>query len=453
MGTVDRKTNNLHDAPLSGWRGIAAYLGRNQSTVKRWAAARDLPVHRPQGSEARKGVPVYAFAAELDTWIRGHSRELLETASEPIGVLALPDTGNLSRPDASLPSRRHMLLGLVAAGLVASGSIAAVQLTGSTATQAVSEEARALYLEAGYLWQKRTAETLLQASDLLRRALAIAPNYADAEADLAIVYNLMVEYELRDADDGYELSRRSAQRAVSLDPRHARAHSVLGDIEFFWSRNYEAGLALLRKAVALDPRDATAHHWLASALMAKGQFGEAAKEIQLARQFEPMSRSIIVSHAMIDLGQNRPARARQSLEQLIRNEPAYRSPYRFLAFAELALKNYSAYLAALAQRFALTADATAALVVARGRQGLQADGIDGMIEAMALALRSGPAPADPYFVAHWLALAGAWPEAVEQLTRTPTRRFAYYGIDPAFTLARQDDAFHTILSQAGLPMT
>ena len=57
--------------PLNGWRAIADYLGRNQSTVKRWANDGGLPVHRPKGSVSRKGVPVYAFAHELDIWLRG----------------------------------------------------------------------------------------------------------------------------------------------------------------------------------------------------------------------------------------------------------------------------------------------------------------------------------------------------------------------------------------------
>lgn len=50
---------------LSGWKEIAAYLGRGVRTVQRWAAAYGLPVHKPRYS--RGGVQ--ATKEELDLWI------------------------------------------------------------------------------------------------------------------------------------------------------------------------------------------------------------------------------------------------------------------------------------------------------------------------------------------------------------------------------------------------
>lgn len=457
---VDKKLDNgrASDAPLNGWRGIAAYLGRNQSTVKRWAASRDLPVHRPQGSQARKGVPVYAFASELDTWIKGHPHDLLEAADGPFEEIVAPTHGNTIMADHPVPTRRGLVVGVVAAAFAISAATGlAWRFAGPGApgrsSEQVQDQARALHLEATYLWQKRTAETLEQAAGLLRRALEIEPRYSAAQADLAIVYNLMVEYEVIEPDLGYQMSRLAAEQAIALAPQNARAHSVLGDILFFWSRDYEGGLALLRKAAEYDPHDAMARHWLASALMVRGRYTEAAEEIRIARELEPMSRSIIVSQAMIALGQNQPEKAREALEQLVRNEPAYRSPYRFLAFAELATKNYPGYLLALKQRFTLTHDPAGLRVAEAGEDGWQTGGVDGMVQAMLAALRDGAvAPRDPYFIAHWLALAQVWPESAEQLARTPTRRFAYYGIDPAFTKARQDAGFRKKIMDSGLPV-
>jgi len=91
--------------PLSGWRAIAEYLGRNQSTVKRWASDGGLPVHRPQGSAARKGVPVYAFPDELDTWLRGHQLNRLPRPSES----ETADTAPAQTPTESEPEPDHIL--------------------------------------------------------------------------------------------------------------------------------------------------------------------------------------------------------------------------------------------------------------------------------------------------------------------------------------------------------
>ena len=459
LGRVDKKPNlQAHGMPLNGWRGIATYLGRNQSTVKRWAATRDLPVHRPQGSEARKGVPVYAFADELDAWIRGHQEELLETAAFRAEETPRPGPDDVAASYGNLPNRRHLALGLLFAGIaVSGGGLLAWRYfpSGSQggAAAEVQDQARAFYIEAAYLWQKRTPETLRQAADLLKRALEIEPRFGAAQSDLAIVYNLMVEYGVMGPDEGYALSREAAERAILLDPLDARAHSVLGDVLFFWDRDYGGGLEALRRAAELDPSDATSRHWYASALMAKGRYSEAATEIRAARELEPLSRSIIVSQAMIALGQKQPENARQLLGQLVRNEPEYRSPYRFLAFAELAIGNYPSYLAALRHRFTLTEDPAGLRVAAAGERGWQSGGAGGMVQAMVSTVRGDHGDQkDPYFVAHWLALADAWTEAAEQLARTPTRRFAYYGIDPAFADARKDAAFRQKIIEAGLPV-
>ena len=53
---------------LDSWKEIAAYLGRDLRTVRRWEKAEGLPVHRHVHS---KRATVYAFEAELDGWLNG----------------------------------------------------------------------------------------------------------------------------------------------------------------------------------------------------------------------------------------------------------------------------------------------------------------------------------------------------------------------------------------------
>ncbi len=55
----------MADERLESWKEIAAYLKRDESTVRRWERAEGLPVHRHQ-HQARSSV--YAFSAELDAW-------------------------------------------------------------------------------------------------------------------------------------------------------------------------------------------------------------------------------------------------------------------------------------------------------------------------------------------------------------------------------------------------
>lgn len=53
------------DGKLSSWKEIAAYLGCEERTARRWEKERALPVHRPPGKRSH----VYAFREELKDWL------------------------------------------------------------------------------------------------------------------------------------------------------------------------------------------------------------------------------------------------------------------------------------------------------------------------------------------------------------------------------------------------
>ena len=55
---------------LDSWKQIAAYLGRDVTTVQRWEKREEMPVHRHLHD--RMG-SVYASRAELDTWTQSRN--------------------------------------------------------------------------------------------------------------------------------------------------------------------------------------------------------------------------------------------------------------------------------------------------------------------------------------------------------------------------------------------
>src|SRR5260370_17940167 len=57
----------LQDKKLVSWKEIASHLGREVRTVQRWERSEGLPVYRHE--HLRKST-VYAFANELDDWIK-----------------------------------------------------------------------------------------------------------------------------------------------------------------------------------------------------------------------------------------------------------------------------------------------------------------------------------------------------------------------------------------------
>jgi excisionase family DNA binding protein len=55
---------------LDSWKEIAAYLGRDLRTVRRWEEEKGLPVYRVPGGERRA---VFAYSAEIDAWLTGQA--------------------------------------------------------------------------------------------------------------------------------------------------------------------------------------------------------------------------------------------------------------------------------------------------------------------------------------------------------------------------------------------
>src|SRR6202050_860973 len=65
---------------LDSWKEIAAYLGRDVTTVQRWEKRELMPVHRHLHD---KRGSVYALAPELDAWLQSRRRHLAEEPEEP----------------------------------------------------------------------------------------------------------------------------------------------------------------------------------------------------------------------------------------------------------------------------------------------------------------------------------------------------------------------------------
>jgi TolB-like protein/tetratricopeptide (TPR) repeat protein len=99
-------------ARLESWKEIAAYLKRDERTVRRWEKDEGLPVHR---HVHKKSASVYAFPGEIDRWWTGR-RAALESPASPVAPAERPGA-----PDW----RRWTTAGLLVALVVGLGSFAA----------------------------------------------------------------------------------------------------------------------------------------------------------------------------------------------------------------------------------------------------------------------------------------------------------------------------------------
>src|SRR5712664_3064028 len=105
---------DAHGRRLESWKEIAAYLGRDVTTVRRWEKREGLPVHRLHHSKLGS---VYAYTRELDAWRTERASGTLLSASDSDVVPATTWLAGRSPKAIALAGGILGLLLMLAAGL------------------------------------------------------------------------------------------------------------------------------------------------------------------------------------------------------------------------------------------------------------------------------------------------------------------------------------------------
>lgn len=194
---------------------------------------------------------------------------------------------------------------------------------GHEALSAESIEAYDLYLKALYFWNKRTVEGLAKAVDYFQESIKKDATYARAYAGLADSYTLIGGYSGFPARDLMEKARAAAQRAVELDESLAETHTAKALVAQTVDWDWPTAEAEYRRAIALNPNYATAHHWYAEYLALMGRFDEAEKQIEQARQLDPLSLIIATDHGVFLYYARKYDAAIAQLHSVMEMDPGY----------------------------------------------------------------------------------------------------------------------------------
>jgi serine/threonine-protein kinase len=163
--------------------------------------------------------------------------------------------------------------------------------------RAVDPQAYETYLQARYLWNKRTPEDLRSALDEFKKAIDQDPTSALAWGGLADCYTLLASQGEMPPREAMPLAEAAAQKALQLDDSLAQAHAALAVIKWTYQWNKaDAGKEFVR-AIALNPSYATARQWHGLYLNYIGQFDEALAEMRRAQELDPFSVVIQVNVA------------------------------------------------------------------------------------------------------------------------------------------------------------
>ncbi len=165
---------------------------------------------------------------------------------------------------------------------------------GAGAARAISanRDAYRAYLEGRYAWNQRSEAGLSKAIDSFHRAVLLDPCFAAAHAGLADCHATLGSLSFVSPADAFPVARRHALLAIQWDAALSEPHASLGYVKFYFDWDWPGAEAELRRAITVDPSWAAAHQWYSIFLLAAGRTGEAAHEIEFARERDPLSLAI-----------------------------------------------------------------------------------------------------------------------------------------------------------------
>ena len=259
------------------------------------------------------------------------------------------------------------------------------------------------YLRGRYYWHRRTPEDLERSIGYFRAALDADPQNSLAMTGLADAYSLLVDYGLMSPAAGMPKARDAAERAIALDGESAEGYCSLGLIRGLYDWDWRESERLYRRAVELNPGYSTAHHWLGVDCYALlGRFEEAAAELEIARQIDPLSGILREGQAMLKLFGRDYEGAIVAYRELIQDDPGFYKGYTGLGRAYAMQGNYMDALRMLDKGRSMAGDIPN-ILAAMGQVyalGGAPDRAREMVAKMADAARTGYVPSTAFAVVH-----------------------------------------------------
>jgi eukaryotic-like serine/threonine-protein kinase len=413
------------------WHSASRLRGREEDTRR---DARDLGAdHLLVGSVRRAGDRVRISARLVETatglylWSESYDRELLDLfAIQESIARAIART-----LEGTLSTRQRPTL------------------------SAARLQAYDLYLRGRYLWNQRTADGLEQSVACFTQALAIDEAFALAHSGLADAYCLLAEYGIRPPEETMPLARVAALRALEIEPRSSEAHASHAMIRGMHDWEWSEAEALYRRAIELNPGYATAHHWLALDLLALlGRLPEAHDEIELARQFDPLSLAIMEGKPYLLMLERRYDEALEGYRRIVELDGGFARAYTGMGRTLLQAGRFGEGIGMLEKGRELAGD-TSGILGALG-QGLawsgNVDGARAILAKLVAMCEARYVPCTTFALVHSaLAERGT---AIDWLERAADRHdlpVAMINVHPAYDALRPEPRFASLLERLRFP--
>lgn len=175
---------------------------------------------------------------------------------------------------------------------IASAVVAQLKITllgEAPRVQASDPKAYAFYLQARQLGRQKTPDSLEKSNALYEQVLALDPGYAAAWGGLASNYIQQTSNGLRPRAEGFELARKSANKALAIDPEHAPAHAYLGEAALLDDLDLAAAARHIGRALELEPSNSEILRSGATLYRALGRLDQAVAVCEYMVELDPVN--------------------------------------------------------------------------------------------------------------------------------------------------------------------
>ncbi len=315
-------------------------------------------------------------------------------------------------------------------------------------------EAYQLYLKGRYLWSRKAAEGVQKAVQYFEQAIQLDSQYAQAYSGIADCYVALSEFSLMPRAEAYSKAISAAERAISLNPKLAEAHTTLGFIRLSRDWDYVNAELDFKRAIELDPNDATAHQFYGVYLLAVGQTDAAIAQTRRALQLDPLS---ILNNSQFARCLYLARRYEEAIEQSRRTLELDSTSSSSLVYSGQSYAHKGMFVEAIMelQKSVAMSNGRAEMKSALGYVYAQSGRKN---EAQQLINELAGLNKDSSFVSYHIAAIyagmGAKDEAFEWLNKAYQERDIFMGVrlksDPKLDILRSDRRFQELLLRVGL---
>jgi Tfp pilus assembly protein PilF len=271
---------------------------------------------------------------------------------------------------------------------------------------------------------------------------------------LADTYILMANYGIVPPTEVWPKAKQAVVRALELDDSLAEAHSSLGLIRSFYEWDWTGAEEEFRRAVDLGPGNANEHLRYAAYLSRVGRHREAIREMERAREIDPLSLEVNNALAVTHYVARQYDKALRQLHSNLDLADDYYRTYWNLGRCYLEQGRFEEALDALQKARELSGNnpfMTAVLAHAYGRCGQEDRARELLEELRRLSTSRYVSPASVVLVHIGLDDRDAAFAALRDALRERSGSLVWLKVDPVFDRLRPDPRFPELLRQVGLP--